>query len=174
MSRLAAFFRADRGTAAIEFAIVVPVLILLVGGIAEIGRAFQIYNNVNRLAAQYAIAWSDCTDVPAGACSTELLTYSSSATIKNIVPALKPASLALGMFQVQMNGTTPAVVYAYPVGTTLTSAEIAAAQSTLKAGQSGIVVTASYSHQLEYFKSAMEPILGNPVTMTYTVVQLKS
>ncbi len=171
---LAPFRRSERGTAAIEFAIVVPVLILLFGGIVEIGRAFHVYNNVNRLAAQYAIAWSDCSDVPAGTCSTELQSYSSANTIRNIVPAIKPASLTLLMFQVQMTGVVPTVVYAHPTGATLNAVELNAAQSTFKAGQSGIIVTARYTHQLEYFSAVMTPILQDALTLTYTVAQLKS
>ena len=68
--RLRSFLGSRRGNAAIEFAIVAPVMLLLTGGIVEFGLVFKVYNSVNRLATQYASAWSDCSDFPAGTCGT--------------------------------------------------------------------------------------------------------
>ncbi len=42
--------RSDRGAAAVEFALVVPILLLLVFGIAEFGRAYQVQTSLSAAA----------------------------------------------------------------------------------------------------------------------------
>jgi len=112
------FLRGQTATAAIEFAIVVPVMIGMMGGGFELGRAFQSYNAVNRLATQYAFVWADCSDSPVGTCLTELGNYTPSASLANIAPQLTPANIGLRMFQVMVAGSNANVVYAYPTGQT--------------------------------------------------------
>ena len=41
-----AFHRGESGAAMVEFAIVLPILVLFVFGIVEFGRAFKLYNNL--------------------------------------------------------------------------------------------------------------------------------
>jgi Flp pilus assembly protein TadG len=164
------WLRSDRATAALEFGLTVPTLLLFIGGIVEFGRAFQVYAVVNRLAAQYAIVWADCSDPSnTGVCSTEMTNYTAANAIANIAPQLVASRLTLQMFQVLMSGTTPTIVYAYPTGATLSTA-----QATLSSGQSAVIVTASYSHTLVYFSALMTPFLGSHLTPAYTIVQLKS
>ena len=153
---------------------IVPIIVLLFAAIVEFGRIFQVYAATNRLATQYAIAWADCSDDPAGTCQTELGYYTSSYTIANIAPQLTASALTLTMFEVQMSGTTPTVVYAYPSGATLTAAQTSAATATFGSGQTGVIVTASYAHTLIFFSTLMTPYLGAALNPTYTVVQLKS
>jgi Flp pilus assembly protein TadG len=165
--------RASRsGTAAIEFAIILPIVVFLFAGVVEFGRMFQVYNATNRLATQYAIAWADCSDDPAGTCQTELGTYTSSSTIANIAPQLNPAQLTLQMFWVTMSGTTPTIVYAYPATATLTTAQTTLAQATFASGASGVIVTASYAHTLNFFGNLITPLLGSYLNPSYSVAQL--
>jgi Flp pilus assembly protein TadG len=49
-----AFFRADRGTTVVEFALVVPVLFMLLFGIFWIGRAYNVYASITRAAREGA------------------------------------------------------------------------------------------------------------------------
>jgi Flp pilus assembly protein TadG len=166
-----------RAAAAVEFAIVVPIILFLFAGIIEFGRIFQVYVATNRLATQFAIAWSDCSDSPAGYCQTELNNYSSSYAIANIAPQLTltpPNKFTLTMFEVQMSGTTPTVVYSYPAGATLTPGQTIVAQANFPSNQYGVIVTASYVHTLDFFSVLMTPLLGTLLTPTYTVAQLKS
>lgn len=44
--------RSDRGAAAVEFALVAPILILLVVGIAEFGRAYNVQNSLSAAARE--------------------------------------------------------------------------------------------------------------------------
>ena len=81
MCRFLNFLKAKGATSAIEFAFVAPVMLLMMAGITEIGRYYSVYDAANRLADQYASAWADCSDVPAGTCATELSTFSSANTI---------------------------------------------------------------------------------------------
>jgi Flp pilus assembly protein TadG len=167
------WLRSTDGTAAIEFALVAPLLLLLAGATVEFGGILKVYNATDRLAAQYAISWADCSDLPAGTCQTELATYTAAATISNVAPQLTPANLTLKMFQLQMSGSTPTVVYAYPSGATLTSQQTTAAQAVLQSGQSGVLVTASYQHSLNLFSVLMTSYLASKLNPSYTVVQLK-
>jgi Flp pilus assembly protein TadG len=174
MGRFLNFLKAKGGTAGIEFAFVAPVMLLMAAGITEVGRYYSVYDATNRLADQYASAWADCTDVPAGTCATELATFTSASTIANIVPALVPAQTSISMFQILMVGTTPTVVSSYPTGASLSGSQITAATAAFTSGQSGVIVTVSYNHTLAYFPASMNPILGSALNFSYTVVQLKS
>lgn len=162
------------GTAAVEFAVIAPVMIALAAGSVELGNAFQVYNAANRLATQYAFTWADCSDSPAGTCLTELSGFTSSSSLANIAPQLVTASISLRMFQVTVAGNNVNVVYAYPTGQTLTAAETTAATSTLTNGQSGVVVSISYVHTLLAFQTLMTPIIGSSFTTAFTVVQVKA
>jgi Flp pilus assembly protein TadG len=50
------FRRDERGTALVEFALIAPLLFLLLFGIIDFGRAFDYYNQVTQLAGQGARA----------------------------------------------------------------------------------------------------------------------
>jgi Flp pilus assembly protein TadG len=168
------FIRSQSGVAAVEFALIAPVLILLMAGSFEIGRALQSVQAVNKLASQYAIAWADCTDEPAGTCNTELSQYTNANAIANLAPQLSN-TVTLQMFQVTMSGTTPTVVYSYPTGGTLTSTQIAAAQSVLQtSGQSGVIVTVSYTYKIAIFSGVLANLVPTTIPMTYTIAQLKA
>ena len=54
--RLRAFRRDQRGTALVEFALIAPLLFLLLFGIIDFGRALDYYNQVTQLAGQGARA----------------------------------------------------------------------------------------------------------------------
>jgi Flp pilus assembly protein TadG len=45
-SRARGFGRSERGAAMVEFAIVLPLLVMFVGGIVDLGRAYKLYNNL--------------------------------------------------------------------------------------------------------------------------------
>jgi Flp pilus assembly protein TadG len=54
--RLRALGRSERGTALVEFALIAPLLFLLLFGIIDFGRALDYYNQVTQLAGQGARA----------------------------------------------------------------------------------------------------------------------
>jgi Flp pilus assembly protein TadG len=54
LTRVPAVLRADRGVAAVEFAVVVPVLLLIVFGILDFGRAINYKNELTQVANQVA------------------------------------------------------------------------------------------------------------------------
>lgn len=174
VTKFVSFIRARRGTAAVEFALIVPFMLLFLAGTVEFGRAYQVYSAVNRLATGYAAAWSDCGDSPAGTCATELAVYASTAAMRNIVPQLT-ATISLRMMQFDLPATGSAVTstYATPSGITLTTAEFTIAQSAIPALQTGVVVTVSYAHTLMFFGTIMGPIVGSVRNVSYTVAQLK-
>jgi len=198
LRQLKRFGDVEQATAAIEFALVVPILLLLIGGVVEFGSLFKVYNAVNRLASQYAIAWADCTDT-SGSCSSaagtgELPNYTSATTITNLFPQLQnfASNGQLRMFQVSMAASIPVITtpnaspigyYEYPTVAVLSASEITAAQTFICpqpvsaatcTGQSGVIVTASYTYNLSYFPAVMTKLIGSVFTPTYTVAQLKS
>jgi hypothetical protein len=148
-------------------------MLVMIAGVVELGRLFQVYNATDRLATQYAIVFADCSDQPIGTCSTETTQLGASATVANFVPQLQTSLISLSIFQVSMTGTTPSIVYSYPASSTLSSSQVAAAQSVLTSGQSGVVVTATYNHTLQFFQNLMSPYLASVLTASYTAVQLK-
>lgn len=54
--RLRRLFGSERGTAVVEFALVAPILFMLVFGILDFGRALNYYNDITQLAGQGARA----------------------------------------------------------------------------------------------------------------------
>lgn len=168
------FLAQRRAVAAVEFAIIAPVLMVLVGGVVEIGSLLRAYAAVNRVATQYALSYADCPDFTSGTCQTELSQYASTTTLANIVPQLTAANLTLTMAQVSMSGSTPTVQYVSPAGATLTAAQTAALVNAVPSGQTGVVVTAKYTYSLLFFATLMKPIIGSSWTITFTVAQLKS
>lgn len=173
------FTSSSNANAAVEFALLAPFVVLLMAGVSELGRLFVVYNATNRLATQYAIAWSDCYDSPAGTCSTEMSLYTTQSAMKNFVPQLYTptpicGTLTLQMFQISMSGTTPNVTYAYPTGTALSTAQTNLAKATFSTGQSGVLVTATCASSLGWFASQMNSFLAGRLTPTYTALQLKA
>ena len=171
--RFARWRASTSGSAAVEFSFIAPVLILLGAGAFELTRAFQARSAIDMLASQYAIVYADCVDLPAGTCNTELSSYSASATVKNLAPLLVH-TVTLQMFQVVMNGATPQVTYAYPSGAALTAAQSAAASAVLTSGQTGVVVTVSYTYTLDVFPGVLNGMVPSSIPMSYTVAQLKA
>lgn len=161
------------GSSAIEFSIILPVMLLMIAGVVEVGRLFQVYNATDRLATQYAIVFADCSDQPIGTCSAEMTQLGATATVSNVVPQLQSGLLSLSIFQVSMSGTAPSIVYSFPSSASLSTAQVAAAQAILSDGQSGVVVTATYNHSLQFFQNLMSPYLSSVLTPSYTAVQLK-
>ena len=167
-------FMDRRGSAAVEFALLSPAVIFLIAGIAEFGRIYVVYNTVNRIAVQYAASWADCADSPVGTCSTEMSLYTPSYALGNVAPQIKASGLTLQMFQITMGVTSPTVVYAYPTGSSLTTAQTNLIKATFTNGQSAVLVTASYAHSLAFFPKSMTSMLGSLLTPSYTALQLKS
>ena len=166
------FARENRGSVAVEFAIISPVMLVMLGGIYEIGHAFQALTAVNELASQYAISWADCSDNPTGTCNTELTQYNTAGAISNVAPTLTASGVTVQMYQVKMSGTTPAVQY--PTGGSLTAAQISAAQTSLQSGDTGVVVTVNYTYTVSLFGGFLSGVIPNSIPMSYTTVQLKA
>ena len=170
----AGFRRAHSGNAAIEFALIVPIMIIVIATVVEFGIIFHVYNQTNRLATHYAMAWSDCSDYPVKNCEIELSNYTTSSAIKNTVPQLDVPNLTLQMFQVKRAGATVATTYAFPAGSNPNASQAAAAQSLLPDGQVGVIVTVTYQHTLKFFPNVVTTYLSALLAPSYTVVQLKS
>jgi len=88
-ARFRALRREQRGTAVVEFALVAPILFLLVFGILDFGRALNYYNQLTQLAGQGARAAAvdqnpDGTGPAAGkSIQTQLATQYANGGIKN-------------------------------------------------------------------------------------------
>lgn len=178
------FLRNRRGVAAVEFAILAPVMALMMGGVVEVGGVIRAYSDVHRLTMQYAVSFADCPDTSAtsggtGSCGDEISKYTSSSTISNFMPQINPTKLSLSLIQVQFSGSTPTVTY--PVGASLTTAQTAAltalyasVPSSYTGTTNAIVVTSSYQYSLIAFGKIMAPIIGSSFNISYVVAQLKT
>jgi Flp pilus assembly protein TadG len=164
-----------RGSVAIEFALLAPVMILLAGCIYELGSLLQANVAVNRLAMLYAISFADCSDTSSGVCLTELNLYKTASALGNIAPQLSATSLTVTMAQVSVSGTTNTVEY--PAGLSLTTAQSTALQNAALpggvSGQTYVVVTATYVYTPQIFPAVVAPFVGSSITLSYTVAQLK-
>ena len=78
--RLVNALRGERGATVVEFAFIVPLLIVLVLGIAEFGRAFQVSGTLSA-AAREGVRVMALQNDPAAA----------RAAVRNAAPALDPA-----------------------------------------------------------------------------------
>jgi Flp pilus assembly protein TadG len=166
------WLKSARGSAAVEFAFIAPIVIVILGGLYEVGCAFQALTAVNELASQYAISWADCLDNPAGTCNTEMNLYKPAAAIGNVAPQLTAANTTVQMFQVTMNGTTPSVTY--PSGSTLNAVQTLAAQNAFLSGQTGVIVTVSYTYTVSLFPGVLSGIIPANFPMNFTVAQVKA
>jgi hypothetical protein len=174
------FLPSTAGTAAMEFALLVPVLLLFIGAIVEFGRLVLAYQSVNRLASRYALTYADCYDSPSGACGggsgNELAVLASAVTIKNIAPQLNPTPVPR-IFEVQMSTGTPSsatIIYSSVSGGLL-AAELTQAQAAIGPGQYGVVVTVQYQYTLSFFAPLLTPFIPlSARTFSYTVAQRKN
>ncbi|HET9177822.1 MAG TPA: TadE/TadG family type IV pilus assembly protein [Terriglobia bacterium] len=97
LGRLREIAVAELGAEVFEFAIVAPILLMLLIGIFWLGRAFNVYETITRAAregARYAVLPSSAAagnveaDTPNSSCSTNTNAYNN-----YIVPALKADNL---------------------------------------------------------------------------------
>jgi Flp pilus assembly protein TadG len=86
---LALVRRGERGTAVVEFALIAPLLFLLVGGILDFARAMNYYNDMTQLAGQGAraaiVASNPDGTAPSDATSVQcqlINSYTTSAELK--------------------------------------------------------------------------------------------
>lgn len=62
MFKIKRIFKSEKGQSLVEFALVLPILLLLVFGIVEFGRAFNTYliiSNASREGARYAVVGAE-------------------------------------------------------------------------------------------------------------------
>jgi Flp pilus assembly protein TadG len=171
----AAFRQDRRGIAATEFAIVGPLILVMLGGFFEIGRLLQVSAQVERLASQYAVVWSDCPD--ATTCQTEMNELAASGSTSNVASnaasVLDSTRLTIDLYQVTVaNGVVQEVL---GTRSSLASDVVAAALAAFSDGQTGAIVKMTYSHQLIIFSALMQPILGaSTYNFSQTVAALRS
>ena len=87
--------RSERGASAVEFAFIAPVLILLVLGIVEFGRAFQVQGTLSA-AAREGVRTMALRNDPADARNV----------VRNAAPSLNPAIANPQITIAVLNGTT--------------------------------------------------------------------
>lgn len=106
--------RSERGAVAVEFAIVLPVLIMLVLGIVEFGRAFQVQATL-AAAAREGVRIMAIQDDPAGArAAARSASTSLDPALTDADIAVSPASCAAAA-----GNATVTITYRLPFFTTL-------------------------------------------------------
>lgn len=171
MERMSAAVRDNNASIAVEFAFLMPVLILLLGGSFELSGAIQANAHLTTMVGQVALSWGDCVDNPTGTCQTEMSQYVSSNTKSEIARSLDPGQFSLNLWQVSVSGTTVSTTY----GTTgLTPAATAAALAQIPGGNSGVVVIGSYFYRPRVFTVVTQPFIGNGYAFSQTAVARKT
>jgi len=183
----------SRAVASVEFALIVPGMLLMVAGLVEFGRFYQVYTVANRLASQYAVTWANCSESSTdtdGVCATELPNYTNAAAISNVVPQLSLNALTLTMAEftvtqagvatvLYVGGNTGGAANTTGDATQLADAKNKAATAfNLFAGPAAVqyvvVTEVKYVHTLDFFPTLMSAILGDYLTFSYTSTLLKS
>ena len=163
------FRRQQRASVAIEFAFLVPILILLMGGTYELAGGIEANSQLNTMVGQVALSWGDCSDSPAGTCRTEMNQYISA--LSNIAPALDSTKLTLSLWQVSVSFGTVNMVY----GTTaLTANARAIALAQIPDGQSGVVIIGNYTFNARAFTLVTQPFIGSGIVLSQTAVARKA
>ena len=105
--KIRCFFRRENGTQLVELAIVTPVMLILLGGLAEFGRFFYTYTtltNAVRGGARHASKWERGASWMNGACAeTEKFVVYGGFGCSPGSPAILPG-LTEGLVVVQANG----------------------------------------------------------------------
>ncbi len=84
--------RGERGASAVEFALIVPLLVLLVLGIAEFGHAFQVQGTLSAAAREGARAMALQNDPAAARTAARNAASALSPSLTNAQIAITPAS----------------------------------------------------------------------------------
>jgi Flp pilus assembly protein TadG len=84
--------RGERGAAAVEFALVIPLLILLVLGIAEFGRAFQVQGTLSAAAREGVRVMALRNDQVAARTAVRNAATSLSPTVTDAEIVISPAA----------------------------------------------------------------------------------
>jgi Flp pilus assembly protein TadG len=85
--------RNEKGAAIVEFALVVPLLLLLLWGIVDIGRAFYTLNNLASAVREGARSAAVMATDPTVAANTTLIKTTVTTAFMPIGPALEPESV---------------------------------------------------------------------------------
>jgi len=88
-------WRAERGASAVEFALVAPLLILLVLGIAEFGRAFQVQGTLSAAAREGVRTMALQNDPAAARAAVRATAASLDPAVTNAQIAISPAACPL-------------------------------------------------------------------------------
>ncbi len=86
--------RRERGSAVVEFALVVPVLLILVLGIAEFGRAYQVQTMLSAAAREGARAMALQNSVSAARSTTR--SFFPALNLTDAQVAISPANCTVG------------------------------------------------------------------------------
>jgi Flp pilus assembly protein TadG len=85
--------RNQKGAAIVEFALVVPLLLLLIWGIVDIGRAFYTLNNLASAVREGARSAAVMSTPPDGNANKTLIKSTVTTAFTPIGPALRPESV---------------------------------------------------------------------------------
>jgi Flp pilus assembly protein TadG len=103
--------RSERGAAAVEFAFIVPLLIVLVLGIAEFGRAFQVQGTLSAAAREGVRIMALQNDPVAARTAVRNASTSLAPTITDAEIAISPATCPT----VQTGSTSVRLTISYPM-----------------------------------------------------------
>ena len=109
-NRLVTALRGERGATVVEFAFIVPLLIVLVLGIAEFGRAFQVSGTLSAAAREGVRVMALQNDPAAARTAVRNAAPSLNPAVTNAQITITPASCPTGA-----TSTTVRVTVSYPM-----------------------------------------------------------
>ncbi len=167
--KIGRLLRDQRGVAAVEFSFLLPIILLLLAGAFEVGRAVQIRRAVEMLATQAALVLADCPDQTGAACSSEAAQISQAAT--HLAPLMQAERFVMSSGEFRRNGS--AITAVRLSGLALSDVE-AIVLDRFRDGQHGVVVKARYRHEPLVFGAIATGFLGDMLTFETQAFALRS
>lgn len=158
----------ERGVAAVEFAFVLPLLLVLLAGALELRAAWQAARSVNTLAAQAALVIADCKTTNPSGCAGEAQQISNA--VGWLAPQLERSRLTIDAAELTRTGGAAKLVSG---SQDLANALGPAALARFREGQTGIAIRVTYSHLPTAFASFLGSAFTEKLTFQATAFALK-
>ncbi|WP_181701414.1 TadE/TadG family type IV pilus assembly protein [Chthonobacter albigriseus] len=171
------FGRENRGVSAVEFALILPIMLLLYAGSVELSEALAVDRKVNRVAStlgdlvaqKETLTASELTDIFAAA--TSIIEPYTANTLKTVVMAvdIKSGKQTIAWVKTSDGSTPPTTPIPVPANIAVDGTQVIVAQTTYQftspfsSFMKGITGKTSYDLSHVFM---MRPRIGNTVTYT--------
>jgi Flp pilus assembly protein TadG len=164
----ARFGRDRRGVAAVEFAFVLPLLLVLLAGALETRRLWQASRAINTLAAQAALVIADCAATPPATCANDV--QRMLAAVGTLAPHLDRTQLTMEAVEI---ARTAGVAQFVSGSAALAGALAPNVLALFRDGQTAVIVRVRYTHMPTVFRNFLPDAVPEILRFDITASALK-